>query len=41
LSELNGEIEKLIAEMEDELNDVHHEFSRRTDVHNREVARLE
>jgi len=38
---LNSEIEKLIGELEEELAEVHHEFSRRTDVHNREVARLE
>ncbi|CAD8177293.1 unnamed protein product [Paramecium pentaurelia] len=41
LSELNSEIEKLIGEMEEELAGVHHEFNRRTDVHNREVSRLE
>ncbi|CAD8063419.1 unnamed protein product [Paramecium primaurelia] len=41
LSELNSEIEKLVGELEEELAGVHHEFNRRTDVHNREVARLE
>ncbi|CAD8062618.1 unnamed protein product [Paramecium primaurelia] len=41
LSELNSEIEKLVDEMEEELAGVHHEFNRRTDVHNREVTRLE
>jgi hypothetical protein len=41
LDELNTEIEKLIVELEAELDAIHHEYARRTDIHNREVTRLE
>ncbi|CAD8107729.1 unnamed protein product [Paramecium primaurelia] len=41
LAELNTEIAKLIDELDEELAEVHHQYARRTDVHNREVARLE
>ncbi|CAK86874.1 unnamed protein product (macronuclear) [Paramecium tetraurelia] len=41
LSELNTEIAKLIDELDEELAEIHHQYARRTDIHNREVQRLE
>ncbi|CAK70381.1 unnamed protein product (macronuclear) [Paramecium tetraurelia] len=38
---LNTKIAKFIDELDEELAEVHHQYARRTDVHNREVGRLQ
>ncbi|CAD8132718.1 unnamed protein product [Paramecium pentaurelia] len=41
LTELVEAINQLIDQLEEELDDIHHAYSRRTDEHNRDVTRLE